>query len=87
MQKPILVLVLNWLLLAFLLWFSLFGFMVFMLMLAMTGHGKKKAAALMARQAYIFERSARIEQVGPLQHHPACRRIANHNYSTERFVA
>lgn len=66
MQKPTLVLVLNWLLLIVLLFFSLLGFIVFMLTLAMTGNGKKKAAALMARQAYIFERSARIDQVSPL---------------------
>ncbi|NJR41425.1 MAG: hypothetical protein HC767_00955 [Akkermansiaceae bacterium] len=56
-------LVLNWLLLILLLWFSLLGFVVFMLVLAMTGNGTKKAAALMARQAFIFERSHRIEQV------------------------
>lgn len=63
MQKPTLLIVLNWLLLLVLFWFSLLGFVVFMLILAMTGNGKKKAAALMARQAYTYERAARIEQV------------------------
>jgi hypothetical protein len=65
LQIPRPFIALNWLLLLALLWFSYLGFMIFALLLAMNCNGTKKAAMLMARQAYIVERSARMHQVSP----------------------
>lgn len=63
MQKPVFVVILNWLLILVLCYLSWLGLIVWLLVLTMTGNGTQKAAALMARQAYTIERSSRIEEV------------------------
>jgi hypothetical protein len=55
----------NWLALVALVWFSFLGFLMFLLVLSMNRNGPKKAAMLMARQAYIVEMSARMQEVSP----------------------
>jgi hypothetical protein len=63
LQIPGPVVVLNWLALIALLWLSYLGFAIFALLLTMNRNGTKKAAMLMARQAYIIEMSARMQEV------------------------